>query len=629
MARAEIAFVQLLWDIMNRRTGELGRVAFTPQKPAFDLETPMEQAFPRSTPEAQGVDSRRLAGFVGELGECRPAHMHQLMVLRHGHVIYEGGFDPYPAGVWHVTYSMCKSFTNMAIGLLIDEGRLSLEDRAVDLLSSRIGTLHLLNLFRFREITVRDLLVMSSGVSFNEVGAISGNDWVQGYFESNVRFTPGSRFEYNSMNSFILSAIVTEITGVTMFEFLQERIFEPMGIRKVFWEKSPRGITKGGWGMFITQEDAAKLGLLYLQKGVWNGVQLISKEWVEESTKAQIQTGQEENPEYGYHIWMDCRPGSFCYNGMLGQNVHVYPDLDMIIVTNAGNEEVFQTGHMTEILRRYFALPYQPADDPLPENPAAQLSLENVRARMEGRLRAGNAIRKGGWNKRQNALYGGNGRTAKKTDTSLIYFDRTADTDRNRWLLLMRRLDGQVYEMAQKGVGLFPLIMQVVHNNYTHGISRLRFRCVDEQLYLDFLEGEQTHSLPVGIGRGRHCVINMNGEDYLIGVKGRLHANEDGIPVMSLQIAFIEEATERELKILFLKDGELELRWDEEPGNMIITGMLGMITVGNSGMNPLVSGILAQISPELIERTMQSSIQPVVRAYRIEPQNETAEETDE
>lgn len=135
MAKSDIAVIQLLWDIINQKTGELGHVDFLPQKPAFDYDNPIEQALPRSTPEEQGVSSVFITDMVNELAASSNIHMHQMMVLRHGRVIYECGFDPYPAGIWHVTYSMCKSFTGMAIGLLIDDGKLSLDDKLTDILA--------------------------------------------------------------------------------------------------------------------------------------------------------------------------------------------------------------------------------------------------------------------------------------------------------------------------------------------------------------------------------------------------------------------------------------------------------------------------------------------------------------
>ena len=301
----------------------------------------------------------------------------------------------------------------------------------------------------------------------------------------------------------------------------------------------------------------------------------------------------------------------------------------MIIVTNAGNEEVFQAGNMTSILRKYCALPWQPSMEPLSDNKAAARRLSQVKAQMECTAQLGDRIQKGGWSgksgkkplkRRQN----GNRLTAEGYGR----YEYASASQRSKWREMLNRLDGNVFEMDEKSIGLFPLIMQVVHNNYTHGISRMRFRMQDGMFYIDFLEGTQTHTLPVGFTKGRHSIINMNGEEYLVGVKGRIHTNEDGIPVMSLQIAFIEEATERRLKILFLNEHQLELRWDEVPGNMIITDTLEMITMGSGNTGGLVNGIMAQISPDLIRRTMQSAIQPVVHAQLLQETEAVKEEAD-
>lgn len=645
MARADIAFVQLLWELLNRKTGELGQVSFKAQKPPFDAKSPIEQAFPRATPESQGIDSAYLAELVQKLGNSPKAHMHQMLVLRHGHVIYEGGFCPYPFGVWHVTYSMCKSVTNMAVGLLIDEGKLHLEDHLVDLLGVNVLSLGFL---KFRDITVRDLLTMSTGATFNEVGAITGDDWVKGYLESNLKFPHGTKFDYNSMNSFMLSAIVSRLTGQSMFEYLKPRLFAPLGITKVFWEESPMGITKGGWGLFLCAEDAAKLGQLYLQKGIWQGKQIISKAWVAESTRVQIETGQADNPQYGYHIWMDTREGSFTYNGMLGQNVHVYPDLEMVVVTNAGNSEVFQTGSMTDIIRTFFAPSYQPPEK-LPENATAYAKLCSVRAQMEGRLTSKVQIRHGGWN------------TAKRGETRHLreahYAERSicvaappeqpgeipdfhamdqsgkADTAAGKTIgaltlqqmEFLKKLDGTTYEMKQKGVGLFPLIMQVVHNNYTWGISALHFQLQGGRLYLKFKEGEHIHILPVGFDRPDNTAIDMNGEEYLVAVCGKLARNEDHCMVLSLQIAFVEEATERTLKIVFRDAKHLELHWSEKPGDTMILDTLEMITMGSGNVNLLVNTVMSQVSTEFIRLNVQGSIQPVVPAVLTCPDDQMPE----
>ena len=121
---------------------------------------------------------------------------------------------------------------------------------------------------------------MKSGVQFNEMGVVSGNDWVDSFLNAPVKGTPGEAFEYNSMNTYLLSAIIQERTGMKMVDYLRPRLFEPLGIRKVFWESCPAGITKGGWGLFLCPEDAAKLGVMYVNGGKFEGKQIVPAEWV-------------------------------------------------------------------------------------------------------------------------------------------------------------------------------------------------------------------------------------------------------------------------------------------------------------------------------------------------------------
>lgn len=575
MANLGISFISLLWDILNSRTGEIGPVQYEPQKPMFDFRSPYEQTLPRSLPEEQGVRSDWVSDLVMDLYNCKPAHVHQLTILRHGNIIYEGGFDPYPSGLWHVTYSMCKSFTGLAIGLLVDDGSIRLEDHMIDLLPERRT---LLRQIKFQHLTVRDLLIMSSGSSCNELGAISGNDWAESFLDAALKVQPGTEFDYNSMNSFMLSAIVSNVTGMSMFEFLKMRIFDPMGIRKIFWEKSPKGITKGGWGLFIRQEDAAKLGLLFLRGGNWHGRQLISRQWMEDALSPHNATGNVQTPYYGYQLWLSDHPGGFAFNGMLGQNVYCYPDLDAIIVTNAGNSEIFQGGGMTGIIHDAVEK-MQPSDGPilsdLPQTKRAQERLQQVQSEVEGR----------------------------KKDGALPAY--------------LASLDGQIYEMKEKSVGLFPLIMQVIHNNYTRGISFLRFRVLQGRLFLDFMEGTTVHILPVSFGRGIPASIDMNGEKYLVSCMGRLAVNEDALPVLVLRFCFLEEATERGLKIVFQGEGKILLLWDETPGNVIILDTLEYVNEGALGSHFLMNSVMKQLSPELIRRTIQSAVQPSVPAVRI------------
>ena len=593
MPRAELDAIKLLWEIVNQKTGDLGRVPYSPQKPAFDFGMPEEDPLPRSTPEEEGVDSGHLASLVRCFTETSSLHMHQLLVVRHGHVILETGFDPYPAGLWHASYSMCKSFTGMAVGLLVGEGKLSLEDRVLDKLSPSAGFLSSL---RYRELTVRHLLTMSSGSGFGESGAVSGDDWVERFFSSPLKFDPGTRFDYNSMNSYILSALVTKCTGMSLFDYLKERVFTPMGIRRIYWEHTPAGISKGGWGMYIRPEDAAKLGILYLNGGRYRDRQLIPEDWVKESLVPRIETGEANNPWYGYHVWCALRPGSFLYNGMLGQNVHCFPDMDMVVVTNAGNPEIFQNGKMNAVIRTYFGEQYMPEEGPLPPNPASLHRLMRAVRAAEGKETIFPPITRGGWK---------SARSVERMNSV-----RT-EAAKERFL---KSLDGSTYRCSQGQAGLLPLMMQVVHNNYTRGIRSVGFARKGREFLLTVREGEAMHVLPVGFTRGRHVPIFMNGEEYLAGVKGRFGFNEEGIPVLTLVISFIEDAAERRLRIVFPNREHIRLEWSETPGDVLISGLFNNMNPVSGSTSPVIHAVLGRIDPELIVRGMSMTISPVVTA---------------
>ena len=590
MFNTYVAFAELFTELLSRKTGHLGRVSEKPQKPSF-RELPSEMPLPVSTPEQESVSSDWVRELAGELYRDKSVHLHQLMIVRHGRIIFEGSVDPYREKVWHVTYSMCKSFVNMAIGLLYDDGKLNPEDPVASYFPDQMN---LLDQLKFHDMKIRHLLTMSSGSSFNEIGAVSGDDWVHGFFSSALKFQPGTRFDYNSMNTYILSAIVTRITGMTVLELLRQRILNPMGIRNCFWEESPQGLTKAGWGMFLLPEDAAKLGLLYLNYGRWNGQQLISEEWVRISTASHIMTGKQAAPEYGYQIWMGHLPDSFLYNGMLGQNVYVFRKLDLVIVTNAGNEEVFAGGGLTGIIHRLVQEKYFAEDRPLPPDPAAFHAMERQKGEMNGQKAVVSPILSGGWKR-------------PKTDPARRIFQKLKDfcnTD---------------YIPEKKGIGLLPLMMQVVHNNYTRGIRSIRLEYSGKELFLIVREGTQVHRIPISFTGSRSGSVTENGEEYMIGTKSCLAYNEEGIPVLTVRIAFLEEAAERLIKIQFLTQREIRLRFSETPGDKMISGTLGMITGGTGNVpqfinNALFQGTLLQLSGEILEEILNAAISPVITA---------------
>lgn len=618
MAKEQIAVAELVLNMILGKTGGT-RVDYFPQKPDFPFDAVYEQAFARATPESQGISSDLFAALLRELDASKDTEMHHFMALRHGKVICECNFAPYPKGMWHITHSMCKSITGMAIGMLIEEEKLKLDENIYDIFPDHINAFS--KIFR-PAITVENLLTMTSGVTFNESGIVSGNDWLGSFLNASVNGKPGTEFQYNSLNTYVLSAIVTKRTGETLTEYLTQRLFGPLGITKYYWETCPKGITKGGWGLFLCAEDMAKLGQLYLQRGKWNGQQLVSEYWIEISTARHLKT-QNDTYGYGYQLWMEQRPGSFEYNGMLGQNVIIYPDMDMVLVTNAGNKEMFQDCIMLNIIRKYFPVNYHPADV-LPENPLSYSLLKRLCGELEN----------GENNNRSTSLRGGWKRNVvsrrKHSDKKYSYRISAAVDRPSDHHSFMRAVSGRTYVMEQQNIGIAPLFVQVFHNNMTDGISEISFTYDAGNFCVSFTEGEVIHKLPVGFGKAADGCVDLHGEHYLVATLGEFARDENDIPVLKLEVTFIEECVKRKAHIFFHEDNGIEIRWNETPGKKMILAGLSSITEELSG-NFLYNSLLGDhnITTELLHRLMEQTIEPAVRGYLKRPEETGSIDTDE
>jgi CubicO group peptidase (beta-lactamase class C family) len=232
-------------------------------------------SLPRATPESQGVTSAGSLEFIDALD--RLEHVHSVMVLRHGHVIAEGWWAPYQAERPHALFSISKSFTSTAIGLLVEERRLSLDDRVVDLLRddapSTVDD-------RLAALQVRHLLSMSTGQALDGLETADGVDgWARRILGVPVTHDPGTRFMYQTGATYLLAAIATRLTGERLLDQLTPRLLEPLGIDGATWERSPDGIDAGGFGLSMTTEDIAAFGQLLLQRGWWQGRSLVPSTW--------------------------------------------------------------------------------------------------------------------------------------------------------------------------------------------------------------------------------------------------------------------------------------------------------------------------------------------------------------
>lgn len=295
---------------------------------------------PRSTPEEQGVSSKVITQFLDKIKE-QDLEFHSLMIARHGHVIAEGWWDPYRQDREHTLFSITKSFTSLAVGFAIEEGLLALEDPLV----SFFPEIEIDHGNEFRDIQVKDLLTLSVGHGKATMGwdlqQIVGS-WVNHFLNTPLEHEPGTRFLYNTSATHMLSAIVQKTSGLRLIDYLEPRLFEPLGIKVPYWQTSPEGHNTGGHGMSLNTEDLAKFGQFLLQKGVWNGKQVLSKKWIEEATSFQISNGDNKDDDwqqgYGYQFWL-CRHGAYRADGAYGQFCIVIPDKEAVITITSASQD--------------------------------------------------------------------------------------------------------------------------------------------------------------------------------------------------------------------------------------------------------------------------------------------------
>jgi len=288
---------------------------------------------PRSTPEKQGISSAGISKFLEAIKQSKQ-EFHSLMVLRHGNVVAEGWWAPYSSEHRQQLYSLSKSFTGTAIGLAVSEGLLTVDDPIIKFFPEYVPAEVSDNLAALK---IRHLLSMSVGHGKDSIlileASPAGVPWEKTFLSLPVVFKPGSQFMYNSGASFMLSAIIKKVTGKTAHEYLTPRLYQPLAITNTTWGENWEGINMGASHLRMPTEDIAKFGQLYLQKGMWNGKQVITPEWVAEASSKQISNGHNDSSwgyGYGYQFWLN-PPGGFRADGAFGQFSMVLPELDAVV----------------------------------------------------------------------------------------------------------------------------------------------------------------------------------------------------------------------------------------------------------------------------------------------------------
>ncbi len=352
--------------------------ATTPTTPPDATVYYPTQAWRTSTPEQQGVDSAALAKLFDEI-QAKQYNIHSIIIVRHGYIIAEAYWYPFQASYRHVLYSCTKSVNSALVGVALKQGKIdSVAHRVVDFFADRtIANKDA----RKQAMTLEHLLTMSSGMEWNETGVpitapnnsnrqmIQSKDWVQFVLDRPMKEEPGMRFNYNSGGAHLISAILQKTTGMNELAFALEYLFKPLGISDVAWTVDPNGIYRGEDGLELTPRDMAKIGYLFLKNGTWDGQQIVSADWVKQSSRKHVDTLDEK--DYGYQWWV--QPfGVYSAAGRGSQYIFVLNDLDMVVVFTSGLKT--KDFDLPAALVEKFILPAA-KPQPLPENATAAAAL--------------------------------------------------------------------------------------------------------------------------------------------------------------------------------------------------------------------------------------------------------------
>lgn len=335
--------------------------------------TPDEKPGP-GTPESLGISSQAILNFIEAVEKERKDDLHSLILLRHGQVAAQGWWNPYNPESPHMLFSLSKSFTSTAIGLAQADSLLSIDDTVLSFFPEYAPKDPSKNLQAMR---IRDLLTMNTGHNEDATGRMREDttSWVKKFLSLPVEHKPGTHFVYNSAGTFMLSAIIQKVTEKTLLEYLTPKLFEPLGIEHPTWETAPGGINVGGWGLRIRTKDIANFGQLYLQKGMWQGKQLLPAAWVEEATQKQTSNGSSPDSDwdqgYGYQFWR-CRHDLYRGDGAFGQYCIVFPKQDAVLAITSGTNDM---GAIMNLVWKHL-LPAL-SEKPIAENKEAYEALQN------------------------------------------------------------------------------------------------------------------------------------------------------------------------------------------------------------------------------------------------------------
>lgn len=491
-----------------------------------------------------GISALELTKMLRILVTTRSCKLDGLGIAKGEHLICTGYRPPYSKENPHITNSTCKTITAIAIMYAVSEGLLKLEDKVLSFFPEYDT---ILTPKYVKQITIEHLLTMTSGTKCTEVTSVVEEDWVKAFLLTDCQSEPGTHFIYNSMNTYMLSAILTKIMKMSLLEYLRPRLFEPLGINHLKWELCPKGIERGGWGLHLSIDGMLKIGLFLANDGKYNGIQLIDASYIRKMKETNVKQNTDSlSTGYGYQLWH--LPNDFyMLSGMYGQHVIIDEKHKLVIATNAHNDKMFPDSRFTRIILNCMNSEnlYKP-DIKWKERLLYKKFTQEFQSFCMGWKLPGET------KELPYKLY-------CKNQKKRIIEEITKCKE------IISYFDGKHLHIEQTTFKLFPYMMQGMYQFPPFAVTDILFKASEDMIKICFIkesskkdrkETTEQEKLVVNAGYTEYCkhtlVIGPN--EVRLAAKVYMSTDEDGNAVLQLNIVFPSAGFSRKIKFFLLED---------------------------------------------------------------------------
>lgn len=490
------------------------------------------------------ISAVEISKMLRNLVTTRSCKLDGLAIAKEEYLICSGYRPPYSKENPHITNSTCKTITAIAVMYAVSEGLLGIEDKVLSFFPEYDT---MLTPKYVKQITIEHLLTMTSGTKCTEVTSVVEEDWVKAFLLTDCQNEPGTQFIYNSMNTYMLSAILSKITEISLLEYLRPRLFEPLGINHLKWELCPKGIERGGWGLHLSLDGMLKIGLFLANDGKYNGTQLIDPSYIRKMKETNVKQDVDAlSTGYGYQLWH--LPNDFyMLSGMYGQHVIIDDKHKLVIATNAHNDKMFPDSQFTGIILDC-------------------MNSENL-YKPDGKWKERAFYKK--FTQEFHAFC--NGWKLPKETKELPYKLYCKNQEKHisekiaKCNEILSAFNGKHLHIEQATFKLFPYMMRGMYQFPPFAVTDIMFKTSEQMLKMCFLkegnkkdkkENKEQEKLVVKAGYGRYCnqTIVIGPNEIQLAAKVYMSTDEDGVDVMQLNLVFPATGFSRKIKFFLLED---------------------------------------------------------------------------